>query len=342
MSQKELALRIGMSEKHISTVLSGEKKISVSLARKLAIVFEKDYKYWTDLQTEYDNYQLLCEEKNNITPEEKAILKPTKEIFGYLVEERLLHNDCSDVDKVLQFRDFLCVADLTAASKISYNAAYRAQLKGNSAVDANVLFVWQRLCEKLTDRVENVAETLNIDLLISKLGEIRSLINVSEPNVFRMHLQKIFAECGIAFEVVRHFKGAPVQGFIKKAESGRNILCLTIRNGRADIFWFTLFHELGHIVNGDFSMRFVDFPSVDNAVERAADKFASEMLIPTEQFNRFIKNYDYRHLAEIEKFAHKVGIPSFMVIGRLQKMELLDWSAYNDRIPKYKWVDTEE
>ena len=37
VKQKELAIRTGMSEKHISTVINGTKDISASFARKLDI-----------------------------------------------------------------------------------------------------------------------------------------------------------------------------------------------------------------------------------------------------------------------------------------------------------------
>ena len=338
MSQKELALRTGVSDKHISTVLSGEKGISVSFARKLAVVFEKDYRYWTKLQAEYENHLLNIEEENNIKPEEKELLKPLKEIFGYLVKEEMLHNDCSDAEKVLQLRKFLCVTDLTAALKITYNAAYRAQLKSNSAVDVSVLFVWQRLCEKITEKIR-VADKLNTELLYSKIGDIKLLMSSDDPDYFCKQLEDIFAECGIAFGVVRHFKGAPVQGFIKKTENGRNILCLTIRNGRADSFWFTLFHEIGHLVHGDLSMRFVDFSSVKGEIEDEADKFAQDAIIASQLFDSFVNKRDYRDLTEIQNFAKKAGVPVFMVIGRLQKLGLLDWSAHSGLIPKFKWVE---
>lgn len=39
MSRKELAIRIGVTEKHISTVINGERWISPSFARKLGYVF---------------------------------------------------------------------------------------------------------------------------------------------------------------------------------------------------------------------------------------------------------------------------------------------------------------
>ena len=35
MAQKELAIRTGMTEKHISTVINGQKNISSSFAKKL-------------------------------------------------------------------------------------------------------------------------------------------------------------------------------------------------------------------------------------------------------------------------------------------------------------------
>ena len=39
MSQKELAVRTGMTEKHISTVVKGQKRISVAFAKKTRICF---------------------------------------------------------------------------------------------------------------------------------------------------------------------------------------------------------------------------------------------------------------------------------------------------------------
>ena len=55
----------------------------------------------------------------------------------------------------------------------------------------------------------------------------------------------------IDFSVMKNFRGAPVQGYIFRRSDGVYQMVLTIRGAFADIFWFSLFHELGHIVNGD-------------------------------------------------------------------------------------------
>ena len=139
----------------------------------------------------------------------------------------------------------LRVSSLSVIPKIPYNAAYRAQISNNVAVDAYVLYAWQCLCERLTEKVP-IDRILDKDLLRDKLPEVKSLMFV-EPNAMREQLKKIFAECGIEFCIVKHFRGAPVQGFIKRTERGQLILCMTIRQSRVDIFWFTLFHEIAHV-----------------------------------------------------------------------------------------------
>ena len=78
---------------------------------------------------------------------------------------------------------------------------------------------WQCLCERLTEKVP-IDSILDKDLLRNKLSEVKSLMFV-EPNAMRERLTKIFAECGIAFCIVKHFRGAPVQGFIKRTERGQ-------------------------------------------------------------------------------------------------------------------------
>ena len=54
MSQKELAIRCGVSEKHVSTVLNGKKDISLSFAKKLEHALGIDTIFWMNLQANYD------------------------------------------------------------------------------------------------------------------------------------------------------------------------------------------------------------------------------------------------------------------------------------------------
>ena len=336
MSQKELAIRTGMTEKHISTIVKGQKNISVAFAKKLEYALGIDASFWINLQANYDRELLEFEEVNNITEEELGILKPLKQITEYMVSRRWLIENINEAEKVLCLRKILAVSNLTAIPHITYNAAYRAQVATNINVDTYVLYAWQRICELVTKDIV-VSDELNIPLLRDSISEIKKLM-FEDINIVQGKLEKIFAKCGIAFKIVKHFKGAPVQGFIKKTDDEKLILCMTIRQNRADIFWFTLFHEIGHIINDDIKQRFIDFSSIQSDIEAKADAFARDVLMNARDYKEFVMKRDFS-VSAIDAFARKQGVKSYIVIGRLQSDEILGWEQYNEKIVYYKWAE---
>lgn len=343
MTQKELAIRTGVTEKHISTVINGIKPISTSFAKKLYYAIGKEPAYWLDLQAKYDMEILRFEEENNITSEERNILKDLKDIYDYLYKHKFIQPAKSIPDKVIQFREKLGISNLADIPKINYNAAYRAQIRKNSRVNPYVLFAWQKICELQSNRVKDTFKISRFDKnkLIEKIPDIKNLIasDSNRINYILEQLTLIFAKCGIIFCVVHHFKGAPVQGFIKQTDENTVMLCLTIRGGAADRFWFTLFHEIGHIINGDLNVRFVDFDSISNEMEAKADKYAADTLIPADIFNKFIKSGLYDQWEYIEKCAKKATVPPIIVLGRLRKEEYLLWTDFTEHNVMYKWSE---
>ena len=338
MSRRDLAARTSSTEKHICTVLNQERNITASFAKKLGYVFEGlDARYWQKLQNEFDIDELDRQEESCISKEEMNVLKEFGDILKYLISSGYVHNDCSPANKVIQLRQLLNISDLTLIPKVTYNAAYRAQLTSNGKINPYVLFAWQRLCEKETENL-NVNSCLNPALLKSKLNEIKELMFDPSFEEGCKVLQDLLASCGIAFKVVKHFRGAPVQGFIKQAADKKIILCITLRRQRADIFWFTLFHEIAHIINGDYNIKFVDFDSIDNETEIKADRQARDFLIPLKSYNEFVTSKNQINWIDIADFAKKVHVQPYIVLGRLQKDGILDWSEYTSKIPLYKWL----
>lgn len=331
MSQSELAVRTGMTEKHISTVIHGQKNISPAFAKKLEYALGIEASFWMNLQAQYDRELLEFEDLHNITKEELSILKNLKEVtkawssFGWMDES------ANPVSKVIDYRKILGISNLLDIPKISYPAAYRAQTK-KTTVDPYVLFAWQRMCELLTQDIE-VADSVDLDKLRIHLPDIKHVMFL-RANQIQKKLTALFAECGIAFRIVPHFTGAPVQGFIKESENGALILCMTIRQKFADIFWFTLFHEIAHILNGDAGHRFIDFDSVSGATETKADRMARDFLIDPEAYRTFIESEAYCKPSAVYKFAASQQVKEYIVEGRLMKEHLIPWSARQ----KYEWA----
>lgn len=335
MSQKELAIRTGTSEKHISTVIRGKKNISLSFAKKLEFALSEPMDYWLGLQAKYDVALYDFEEKHGIDEEELHVLTYLKDISAFLQKVNLIGNATDDPDLVLKLRKIMGVSSLKAIPEISYNGVYRAQVNNNVNVNPYVLYAWKRICEVSVSKIE-IHEVLNTELLKAKLADIKKLMFESISYV-NSELSKILAECGIAFRIVPHFRGAPVQGFISKRADDRLMLCLTLRQKRADKFWFTLFHEIGHILNGDVSLKFIDFDSIKNEAEEAADLFAGNVLLNKNEYKTFWENNDFS-LASIKSFAASQNVRPYIVIGRLQMEGELDWSAYPNEMVYYEWA----
>ena len=181
--------------------------------------------------------------------------------------------------------------------------------------------------------LDNYTNTYNIEKLKTKYNDIKKTMFLPANDMVQ-ELKNIFAECGIAFEVVQHFTGAPVQGFIQKRNE-KVILCMTIRQAYSDIFWFTLFHEIGHLINDDFSNQYIDYQFIESEEERDADNFARNMLINQSDYEDFIKKGNMS-LTEIKKFAETQNVKPGVIIGRIQK-DMNNYSFMTRYREKYKW-----
>lgn len=331
MSQRELAIRTGVTEKHVSTVIHGQKGVSAAFARKLEYALGIEALFWMNLQANYDREQLEFEELNNISEEEVGILRRLKEVLECWSAFGWIDHKEPPTYLVLDVRKIFGISNLLDTPKISYIGAYRAQNK-NTTVDPYVLFAWQTMCELLTKDID-IADEIDSGKLRQKIAEIKQTMFMSSDQI-QERLTRIFAECGIAFRVVPNFKGAPVQGFIKKSNDGHLILCMTLRQKFADIFWFTLFHEIAHVLNGDTKTVFVDFDSVSGTVEAKADRMAGDFLLDAGAYNTFIKTERYKTVYGIEQFAKEQKVQEFVVQGRLMKEGRIPW---NSRM-KYEWA----
>lgn len=101
----------------------------------------------------------------------------------------------------------------------------------------------------------------------------------------------------------------------------------------ADGFWFTLLHEAGHVLNGDFG---VSFSGEEGEVEEVADAFAQEHLIDPEKYAEFCECGDISPESVCE-FAESIDRDPCIVIGRLQRDGLVryDDTSYSHLRVKY-------
>ena len=111
---------------------------------------------------------------------------------------------------------------------------------------------------------------------------------------------------------------------------------MTDKQKYSDIFWFSLFHELGHIINNDFFSNYSDEEEYRKK-EEEADAFAKEWLIDSQSYATFVLKKQFDRQAIVD-FAKQIGIHPSIVLGRLQKEHIVDYRQFHDLKLKYSIV----
>lgn len=331
MSQRELAYRIGLTEPYISNIINCVKPITISLAKKLEYALGIESAFWINLQANYEKELSDYEEVNSITVEEISVIRKIKDLICYMKEIGLLGNENNESMLVIELRRILKVSNLNNIPNLCNNGAYRlAQVE---TLDPYVLFTWLRICDLIVEKYKDLKSNLDIKKLEEILPEIKNLM-FEEFETIKEKLRDLFSNCGINFAIVKNFKGAPVQGVINRRSDNTLSLIMTNRRKYADIFWFTLFHEIGHILNNDFEKNLIDYDNLENEVEEKANIFSANMLIDKNNYDKFILESDFS-ITKINDFCNINNIPKFILIGRLQKEGHIPYNQYGQEKIKY-------
>lgn len=334
ITQAELAARTGVSPAYVCNVIAGKKDISAKFAFALEYALGVSKSFWMNLQANYDAELLEANESGTITDEERVARNSLTDIVKYLREIGKMPRREAVDDSILSLRKALQMSNIANLKEIVPEGALR--LSSKSKVDPYVMGAWIRLCQIAGEKC-NVSTKFDIEKIDELVVKAKTIMcNAGES--IQKSLTELFSEYGIDFSVVRNFRGAPVQGFISKKNDGTYQMVLTIRGSYADIFWFSLFHELGHIANGDVnsSINFIDYDR--NAdIEVGADAFASTRLIDSNAYEKFIGCADFS-LNSIKSFADSQQIRPYIVIGRLQREKLLEYNRYSSEKVRYKWA----
>lgn len=333
ISQSELATSIGVSPAYVSNVITGKKDISSKFAYALEYALGVPKSFWLNLQANYDAELLEFNEENTITDEEKSVREELKDIVKYLRKNGRMPLGEKKEESILSLRKALQVSNIANVKNMIPAGAFRM----SNAVNVNpyVLGAWIRLCQIAGEKRE-VKGIFSLDRVDDLVDEIKGVMLDKTADI-QKELRGVFAKYGIDFSVVKNFRGAPVQGYVAPKEDGTYQMVVTIRKAYADIFWFSVFHELGHIVNGDISKngKFVDDGS-DKDKEVAADKFAKEKLISEKEYQDFVSEQNYE-IESIKHFAKTQNVMPYIVIGRLQKEKRLSYKLYSKYKLRYKW-----
>lgn len=139
----------------------------------------------------------------------------------------------------------------------------------------------------------------------------------------------------MALALVPEIKGAPVNGAAKWLTADKAMIGLNLRGKSNDRFWFTFFHEAGHILNDSKKETYIDVDYEDDPREQSANQFAADILISPECTSQLPELHSYR---AVMRFARSIGIAPGIVVGRLQREGIVPYSHLNRLKVRLEWV----
>ena len=323
MNQKELAFRLGMSEKHISHLINGDVQLTQETAFRLEMVLGLPARFWNNLEVLYREKLIKVEEENAL---EADMVIAKKMPYHEMAVNGWVPMTRNPVEKVIYLRKFFEVYQLRLLNQKNLSGIACRRL-GNTEKADYALLAWAQKA-KLEARTID-ASPINLKKLKAALITIREM-TTEKPEIFCAKLQAILSKCGIALVFLPHIGGSFLHG-ATFYDMNKIVIGLTVRGKDADKFWFSLFHELGHIILGHINKT----EGLDADDEKAADGFARNQLIPDELFNGFTVQNNFSRVAIIT-FAKKVAIHAGIVVGRLQKENFISFKMHNNLKQRYE------
>lgn len=312
LTQEDFAKRLDTTPKNLSLLVRGEQRLSIDIAVKLSRMLGSGVNYWLNLQNTYD--ALIAEFRSD---QELEVERRIFEFFDYKYfrENYGLPDLPRKKDEQIRVvRTFLNVSTLAVLAKKDMAVSFRSSaedLSEASTVKANTMV-------QIAVNTTLKAEPMQYNKRKFEQAVEYALTLTRDHDEFYQKIKKAFWDAGVVFVILPNIPGSKTNGATKKI-GDKIMLMVNDRRLNSDTFWFTLFHEIGHIINGDYG---ISFEHETGDKEDAANKFAEDSLIPPAEYKSFISRQQFG-IESIQRFANQIGRDPGIVLGRLQNDEIV-------------------
>jgi len=324
LSQADLASRCGRPAQVINNIIKGKKVITPQTALEFERVLGTPAYVWVNLERDYQFNKARLKDLDRLKTQTKQVGEfPYAEMvrLGWVAEAG---------DKLQRVKELLAFFGVASLDKIPSvpDAAYRRS--GGRRPSPSALAAWRRKAQIEAQAID--AGKFNKDGIEALIPRLRQLTREEVGGAF-CEAKDVLRTNGVALVCVPHLRKTYLRGATWWFGAGRSldraVVALTARYRYHDIFWFSLFHEIGHLLRHRKRQVFIDFTDEEeDEQEREADRFAADSLIPPSDFQRLKALRPYRDHA-IRAFAEQLGIGAGIVVGRLQHEKLIRHGSLN-------------
>ncbi|MDA3896195.1 MAG: ImmA/IrrE family metallo-endopeptidase [Desulfobacteraceae bacterium] len=332
MGQKELAVRTGLTVQSLDRIFKGEQPISYETANKLELVTGVPARMWNNLEAQYREQLAKIKERKHLEADLEWLKTiPTKELVQRMVIEPVK-------DKVILLREalkFYGVSSVKAWEALWMEPAVAARRSQCFETCPGTASAWIRMGEIQAHQIN--CQPYDKNRFKKALVDIR-MMTVKDPGDFIPAMVQLCADTGVAVVLVREMKKVPWHGATKWLAASKAMILLNLRGKSEDQFWFSFFHEAGHVLNDSKKDVYINDGKSDNTCEQKANDFAAEILIPQSNNPEIAV---FRTKAQVIDLANKLNLSPGIVAGRYQRLTG-KWDLFNGLKRKFQWAGTSE
>ncbi len=339
--QEDLATIIGLSLKSVNQLIKNKQPITVNTAQLLSKALGQSAQFWLNLDT---NYRLRL--KQDEEQEKRVNIMAT--IFKYMPIKEMIKKGWL---KKFRNSDELKsqVLDFWNMNRLDFSwlsASALPNLRKSSAYNQFNLFyalTWFQMAKRcaVTFKVPTYNQK-NLKTIADNFS-VYTCENLAVKN-FLKDLNK----AGVKFFILSHLQKTYLDG-ASFCDNGNPVITYTMRYDRIDNFWFTVAHEIAHILlhiknKDDY---FVDnLEEINTKQEKEANEYALKM-IKADQIKEYFKDIKtYISEWRVNDCAKQVGVSPALVAGVLQHEGKLSRRNLNrlkepisDKIPRRYWIE---
>jgi len=312
---KEFAVRTDKPEKTITAVLKGKSSITPDMA----ILFEKilyiPAHFWLNKQLRYDEY--VARAKNKVTVKD-SVSWAKKFPFADMVGKGWLPNFSGIEERTEALLSFFRLSNADSWQDYYFGQKLKLDFRISltNTHEPHAISAWLRQGEIAAEKL--IAPAFDEKKFKEILYEIKTLMATDSKPFSK--LPELCLTAGVKVVYTPCLPKAPISGSTRWIND-TPLIQLSGRYNRIDSFWFTFYHEAGHILlhgKKDIFLEEVDYTGKDSGKEDEANAFAEKWTLSLDEEAEILEVFSIDDEV-IERFAKKFNTHPAIIVGRLQR-----------------------
>lgn len=323
-TQEDLASVIGISPKHLNSIVQNKQQITFEIAKLLSKAFGHSPQFWINLDTDY-RMKLSKQSKEESDVEIRTILYKFMPITEMM--KRGWINKTKDASILLEnIKDFWGKDQIDEKFFERFNDTF-ALRKSDVFESINLYYAltWLQMAKNKSRTIKvSKFEMSQLEILSNNISSYTMQKNGVEE--FLKELEKV----GVKFILLKHLPKTYLDG-AAFYDNDNPVIVYTGRYNRIDHFWFTITHEIGHILKhlNENVREIIDDEKLRDKrtkIEKEADDFASTALKHKEIFTFFNDGMNYITKAQILECSETLQIHQGIIIGALAHKKTISYA----------------